>query len=253
MRTSTAMLLIVATGLSPLAAGSAEAGVSISFGLNLARRPSPAPVVVARPVVVPRPVVVRTPVRVPVMVLPNNYTLSNLTGHAGMGRYFKIYVPAGQTYLTVLTEGGFGESDLYVARDYLPTPRNHQYASIAVGTYEEVSVLYPAAGDWYVLVHGAGSYADVSLLASWWQQEVYYEDQAYYVQPSAYANTQVYVYWDNLYPRRPAGGLIPYILSHLRDKHRARHRTYAPHPRPQGSHPRQVVHHRPSAPMRPQA
>jgi len=257
MRNTIAILAIAAAGVVPLASEPAEAGVSVSFGLNLGRhprpvvvrRPLPAPIVVSRPVRVPAPVVVRTAVRVPVTILSNNHTISNLSAGAGTGRYFRIHVPAGQTYLTVLTEGGFGESDLYVAREYLPTPGNHQYASTAVGTYEQVSILYPTAGYWYVLVHGAGSYGGVSLLASWWRQEVYYDDPACYLQPSRYANTRVYVYWDHLYPKRPAGGLIPYILRRLRSHHGARHRVVAPRPHRTVRAP--VVPYRPPAPVRP--
>jgi len=251
MRNTITILAIAAAGVVPLTAEPAEAGVSVSFGLNLGRHPRP--VVVSRPlglrVAVSRPV--RAPAPVPVTILPNNHTISNLSGHARMGRYFRVHVPAGQTYLTVLTEGGWGDNDLYLARDYLPTPGNYQYVSSAAGTDEQISILYPPAGYWYVLVHGAGTYGGASLLASWWQQEVYYEDQTYYVQPSSYAGTQVYVYWDYLGRRRPAGGLIPFILSSLRHRHRARHRL--PPPRPQGSHRGPTVPHRPPAPVRPRA
>ena len=221
MSTTTKTIATLAAGALLLAAGTAQAGVAVSFGLNLGGRVRPGAVVVTRPVAVAQ----TSPVSV--SLLPNNYTASALTGHAGMGRYFRVHVPAGQSYLNVLTDGGWGESDLYVARGFLPTPTNHHYASVQVGTHEQVSVVYPTPGDWYVLVYGAGSYGDVSLLASHWQQEVYQDAGTVYVHPTTWANRQVCLTWGHSSSRRPVGGWISFVLNSLRRHHKVHHRPVA--------------------------
>ena len=220
MRTSTTIIAIVAAGMIPLAAGPAEAGVSVSIGWG-------------------------TPgysASVPVTPVPNNHTVSQLAGQAGSGQYFRIHVPAGQTYLTVLTEGGYGDSDLYLARGYLPTPTNHEFASNEPGTYEEISVVYPASGYWYVLLHGHEGFTGVSLLGSWWQQQVYYAP-GYYA-PSHPTSARVRISWHSG-KGRPSGGLIPYILRRVRGHHRVRHDVWdarRPHGvvRPYVSQPRVI-------------
>jgi len=220
MRTSTTIIAIVAAGMIPLAAGPAEAGVSVSIGWG-------------------------TPgysASVPVTPVPNNHTVSQLAGQAGSGQYFRIHVPAGQTYLTVLTEGGYGDSDLYLARGYLPTPTNREFASNEPGTYEEISVVYPASGYWYVLLHSYEGFAGVSLLGSWWQQQVYYAP-GYYA-PSHPTSARVRISWHSG-KGRPSGGLIPYILRRVRGHHRVRHDVWdarRPHGvvRPYVSQPRVI-------------
>ncbi|HUT01158.1 MAG TPA: PPC domain-containing protein, partial [Phycisphaerae bacterium] len=219
MRTPKTILAIAAAGLMlPLTAGSAKAGVSISLGLNLGRR--------LQPVVVQAPVAMEATTEMPIMLLPNQHTAVDLAGHAGSYQYFKMVVPAGQTYLNVLTEGGAGDSDLYLARGVLPTPTSYHYASMDSGTEEQLSILHPQAGAWYVLVYGAGGYRDVSLLGSWWQQQVYDDAATTLFQPVYVPNTQVDVYWGSIGSRRPAGGLIHFILDSLRHRRPARHRRY---------------------------
>lgn len=123
-----------------------------------------------RVIVAPSPTVVTTPTAVN---LANNYAYGPFSGYAGQARYFQIYVPAGQTYLTIVTEGGAGESDLLAAPGYWPTSDNTDLVSYNDGTSERIEVLYPAAGWWNVVVYGRGAFANVSVLASYWQQETY--------------------------------------------------------------------------------
>ena len=204
MRTTRTMLAIMAVGLIPWAVGRADAGVSFSVNVNVGGHGHAAPV---------------TP-------LWDNEAITPLAGHGGTGTYFRITVPNGQTYLNVLITGGLGDCDLYLSYAQLPTPNDYEYASSTGDTEEQVSILYPKAGDWYVLVYGVSGYRDVSLLGSFWRQTVHYDTDDYDGYNLTYAdrvNTRVRIVWGDHGHRRPLRGLIPFVLDHLRGRPAVRH------------------------------
>jgi len=214
MNTMRNILAMAAAGLMVAGAGTAEAGVAIS--VSFGSRVPPQPVVV-QPAIV-QPAVVQPVIAQPaVMDLPNDQTVYPLSGFAGTWAYFRIYVPAGQTYLNVTTAGGAGDLDLYVAHAQWPAAGREHLVSGNLGTEEEVTVLHPAAGWWNVMVYGRTDYRDVSLLASWWRSDYYYHDQ-YYDMPVTQVvvpATSVRVIWHADFGRRLLRGVIPTILRRL--------------------------------------
>jgi hypothetical protein len=163
---------------------------------------------------------------VPVTMIWNNKPAAAVAAPAGMGRYFQIDVPDGQTYLNVLTTGGWGDCDVYLARGYLPTPTRNDFAATDPGTEQQVTVLYPAWGSWYVLVHGARQYGGVTVMSSFWQQtNVYYDEPVgtFVPPPLGARSVRVCIAWDRLGWRRGDCGLIPFIQRELRDRHEVSH------------------------------
>jgi hypothetical protein len=89
--------------------------------------------------------------------------LTNITGEQGSVRYFKISVPAGVSTLEIKTYGGSGDADLYVRRDAPPTFSQWDHRPYLGGNNETVTVNNPAAGTYYVMLHGWSAYSGVSL------------------------------------------------------------------------------------------
>lgn len=100
-----------------------------------------------------------------VQVLQNNVVVPGLSGAASGELFFRIPVPAGQQSLTFTIQGGTGDSDLYVRKGSAPTTSLWDYRPYLAGNNETVTVTNPAAGDWFVLLHGYSAYSGVSLLA----------------------------------------------------------------------------------------
>ena len=78
--------------------------------------------------------------------------------------YYRLPVTAGNTELMFETWGGTGNCDLYVKRGAVPTTTSYDYRSDLSGNSENVRVLSPASGTWYVMLP-AGPPTRVS--ASW--------------------------------------------------------------------------------------
>jgi hypothetical protein len=95
------LAIAAAAGLMAAGAGTAEAGVAVS--VSFGSRVIPQPVIVQPAVVQPaiaQPVIAQPVFAQPtVMDLPNDQTVYPLSGYAGTWAQFRIYVPAGQTYL----------------------------------------------------------------------------------------------------------------------------------------------------------
>jgi len=167
-------------------------------------------------------------IAVPVILLPANYTVADLSGREGSRRYFRITVPAGQAYLTILAEGGYGDVDLYVGYRHIPSPTDHHFASAEDGNYEELTILNPEPGNWLILVQGHDAYAGVSLVGSFWQQDLYADTGPYVIGPTRQTNVCVSIDW-GLGHGRPLGGLIGNLLRQITERPRFRH--VAPLPR----------------------
>ena len=81
------------------------------------------------------------------------------------GSYFRLPVTTAMTNLTITTDGGSGDCDLYVAFNRLPDV-NYQFSSRQVGTTNEsIVVEYPGAGDCFIWVKGSPTCAGVRLIA----------------------------------------------------------------------------------------
>jgi hypothetical protein len=104
-----------------------------------------------------------------VNILQNGSPRANLTGAKGSVTYYQIYVPAGQSALTISISGGTqsGDCDLYVRRGSQPTRSTYDYRPYLSGSNETVSVSSPAGGDWFIMLYGYTAYSGVTLTATY--------------------------------------------------------------------------------------
>jgi len=104
----------------------------------------------------------------PVTVAPllRGVAVTGLSGDKGSQRYFRISVPEGQQSLTFVMAGQ-GDADLYVRHGSLPSLGEWDFRPFLNGSNESVEVASPAAGDWYVMIHGYEPYSGVSLTADY--------------------------------------------------------------------------------------
>jgi len=75
--------------------------------------------------------------------------VTGLAGAASSQKFYKITVPAGQSWLTISISGGSGNCDLYVRRGSQPTLSVFDYRSRLFGNDETILVPNPTSGDWY--------------------------------------------------------------------------------------------------------
>lgn len=101
------------------------------------------------------------------VTLSNGQIVSDLSGAKDSWRYYKIAVPSGQAKLEIKISGGSGDADLYVKLGSKPTLSSYDYRPYKNGNNETVTVNSPAAGDWYIGIHGYSSYSGVSLQATY--------------------------------------------------------------------------------------
>lgn len=102
-----------------------------------------------------------------VVQLTNNVAVSSLSGAEDSLRHFAIDVPSGQSSFSVKTSGGTGDVDLYVRKDSLPTTTAYDCSPYITGNNETCTFTSPAAGRYYVTLHGDAAYSGVSLLAGY--------------------------------------------------------------------------------------
>ncbi|MEZ9200254.1 GEVED domain-containing protein [Shewanella sp. 10N.286.54.B9] len=75
--------------------------------------------------------------------------------------YLGLYVPAGQTLLTLKTSGGDGDASLYQSASGWPSTSNNQNSSVTANSNDEViTVTNPRSGWHYFLISGQGTGTD---------------------------------------------------------------------------------------------
>lgn len=102
-----------------------------------------------------------------VVTLTDGVAKTGLSGATNSQSFFKISVPTSQAKLVIKTYGGTGDCDLYVRQGLLPSLDNWDYRPYEGGNVETVTIDAPAAGDWYVMLHGYNSYSAATLLADY--------------------------------------------------------------------------------------
>jgi len=103
----------------------------------------------------------------PIETISDGVAKTGLSGATGSMKYFKISVPAGRPQLFVKTYGGKGDCDLYVRFGSSPTLSAWDYRPLRSGNVEAATISDPAAGDWYIMLHGFKSYSKVTLLGDY--------------------------------------------------------------------------------------
>jgi len=108
-----------------------------------------------------------TPVPEQITTLTNGVAVTGLSGTAGSEKFYKIDVPASQSFLTIEISGGTGDVDLYVKRGSKPTITSWDYRPFLIGNTERVDVTKPATATWYIMLRGYLAYAGVTLKATY--------------------------------------------------------------------------------------
>ena len=98
-----------------------------------------------------------------IVTLVNDTPVPNLSGAVNSVANFKLSVPAGQTTLTLTITGGTGDCDLYVKYGQLATTSVWDQRPYLGNNNETVTINTPAAGDYYIMLHGFSSFAGVTL------------------------------------------------------------------------------------------
>ncbi len=98
--------------------------------------------------------------------LANGVPVAGLSAAAGEGLVYRIEVPAGARNLRVLSYGGSGDANLYLARERVPTAEDFDGRSQRPGNNETVAIANPAPGTWFIRLAGVRAFANVSLRAS---------------------------------------------------------------------------------------
>jgi secreted trypsin-like serine protease len=100
---------------------------------------------------------------------PSNAVLLDKTGlSAAKGAWvrFTVSVPAGSPGFTVVTQGGTGDSDLYVKYGSQPSTTSYSCRPYTDGTGETCTFNSPQAGTWYIGVRGYAAFSGVSIRAT---------------------------------------------------------------------------------------
>ncbi|WP_035372912.1 M9 family metallopeptidase [Pseudoduganella violaceinigra] len=81
--------------------------------------------------------------------LGKNCAIRNLS--SGSRTYLHLIVPAGAKNVKIMSAGGSGNMDMYVALDRYPSTASYDFASTNSGNAENISIASPAANRWYYL------------------------------------------------------------------------------------------------------
>ncbi len=100
-----------------------------------------------------------------VRTLQNNVAVTNLSGARNSQSLFQFVVPAGARSVTFTISGGTGDVDLYVRRGSIPTLSVWDQRPYRSGNNEQVTISYPAAGTYFLMLHGYASFSGVTLRA----------------------------------------------------------------------------------------
>ena len=88
------------------------------------------------------------------------------SGASGSQTYYYINVPSGTSELSVVMSGGSGDADLYVRSGSKPTLSTYACRPYKSGNNETCTFSSPAAGTWWIMLHGYSSYSGASLVAT---------------------------------------------------------------------------------------
>ena len=99
--------------------------------------------------------------------LQNNVGVTGVAAASGGDNDYFITVPTGASNLVMSISGGTGDADLYTKFGSAPTTSSYDCRPYKAGNSESCSVASPAAGKYYIKVHGYSSYSGVTVKASY--------------------------------------------------------------------------------------
>lgn len=100
-----------------------------------------------------------------IQTLTNNATLSNRSGALNSTTNYKFAVPSGMSSVRFTIAGNSGDADLYVKYGQLASTSVWDQRPYTLGSNETVTINTPAAGDYYLMVHGHSAYSGLSITA----------------------------------------------------------------------------------------
>lgn len=101
------------------------------------------------------------------IALENGVPVPELAGALDSETLYRIEVPEDQNNLEISITGGTGDCDLYVRYGTPPTLSEWDERPLLAGKDEEVWVVDPTPGTWYIMLHGSAPYAEVTLTAAY--------------------------------------------------------------------------------------
>lgn len=129
-------------------------------------------VATARYEIVPSPPPISGPPALPgVVELANGQVIAKQSNVRNAFTLYRLMVPAGQTHLLFGMTGGTGDADMYVRFGVPPTGTHYDYRPFKAGNTESVQVMYPAAGEWYLMVHARVAYSGLQVWGVHWRDE----------------------------------------------------------------------------------
>lgn len=99
--------------------------------------------------------------------LQNGVAVTGLAGAVRTTAFYAITLPAGVAQFTVSGNGANGLADLYLRQGAAPTISSFDCHAYSVSAVESCAVVAPAAGAWYVALHGLADYTGVTLVAQY--------------------------------------------------------------------------------------
>jgi len=102
-------------------------------------------------------------------VLTSGTAVTNVAGAADTEALYQLDVPAGNDVLTFQMSGGTGDADLFVRFGDIPTIDTYDCRPYLDGNNETCTFNAPAAGTWYVMVHGFSDFAGITLKGTYQQ------------------------------------------------------------------------------------
>lgn len=94
-------------------------------------------------------------------------TATDVSGSRRSWNRYTVDVPAGMTTLTVTTDGGSGDADLYVRFGQQSTTSRYDCRSWNSGNTESCTFNAPAEGTWHIDIRGYSAYSGLTVTATW--------------------------------------------------------------------------------------
>ncbi|MCX7819232.1 MAG: chitobiase/beta-hexosaminidase C-terminal domain-containing protein [Kiritimatiellae bacterium] len=82
---------------------------------------------------------------------------------------YRLVVPNGPTHLVFGMTGGAGDADMYVRHGAPPSLTQYDYRPYKPGNTELVQVMYPAAGEWYLMIYARAAYHGLQVWGIHWR------------------------------------------------------------------------------------
>lgn len=100
-------------------------------------------------------------------LITNNSPITGISGLKNDSIYYKINIPAGQSWLEITTSGGTGDVDIYAKYSARPTKNMCDDKGENWGNKEALLFTSPREGFWYIMLKGYSNYTGVTLKASY--------------------------------------------------------------------------------------